>query len=183
MVYPKLAQSKGSGDRMYSPDLFWGGRKVSAAPSPSAGPGPRESVPQARGMAHLSKVLCCKLTRRPPVSPSPLSPFGFVFGDTILALATHPFSVVAPAGRTCVRDQPENSDAFRRACRYRQAVFGERVVPALRVHRCWRAAGLQPIRRRPLRPLFSCFSLDTDFLLLLWDIDIQPKFGELFGCI
>jgi hypothetical protein len=135
----------------------------------------------------------CRLTRRPPVSLPP-SHIPVFLGGTILALATHPFSVVAPAGRTCVRDprivdseQPEDSDAFRRACtgKYRQAVFGERVIPALRVHRCWRAARLQPIRRlgRPLRPLFSPFSLDADFLLLLWDIDIQPTFGELFGCI
>lgn len=30
LVYPKLAQSKGSGDRiMHSPDLFWGNRRVS----------------------------------------------------------------------------------------------------------------------------------------------------------
>jgi len=49
LVYPKLAQSKGSGDRMHSPDLFWGSRRVSAAPS---GPGPRgTAVP--RGMIHL----------------------------------------------------------------------------------------------------------------------------------
>jgi len=51
LVYPKLAQSKGSGDRMHSPDLFWGSRRVSAVPSR---PGPRASVPP-RGMIHLSK--------------------------------------------------------------------------------------------------------------------------------
>jgi hypothetical protein len=56
LVYPKLAQSKGSDDRMHSPDLFWGSRRVSAAP-PSTGSRSRESVPQARGMNHLSKVL------------------------------------------------------------------------------------------------------------------------------
>src|SRR5260221_12745775 len=48
LVYPKLAQSKGSGDRMHTPDLFWGSRRVSAAPSR---PEPRGSVP--RGMLHL----------------------------------------------------------------------------------------------------------------------------------
>jgi len=31
LVYPKLAQSKGSGDRMLSPDLFWGSQPVSGA--------------------------------------------------------------------------------------------------------------------------------------------------------
>ncbi|KAI0001658.1 hypothetical protein BJV77DRAFT_7277 [Russula vinacea] len=50
LVYPKLAQSKGSGDRMHSPDLFWGTRRVSAAPS---GPEPREAVPRER--IHLAK--------------------------------------------------------------------------------------------------------------------------------
>ncbi|KAF8481982.1 hypothetical protein DFH94DRAFT_416506 [Russula ochroleuca] len=50
LVYPKLAQSRGSGDRMHSPDLFWGSRRVSAAPS---GPEPRKAVP--RGSIHLPK--------------------------------------------------------------------------------------------------------------------------------
>lgn len=47
LVYPKLAQSKGStsGDRMNSPDLFWGSRRVSAA---LPGPDPREAVPRGR---------------------------------------------------------------------------------------------------------------------------------------
>ena len=53
LVYPKLAQSKGSGDRMHSPDLFWGTRRVSAAPP---GPDPREAVPRGRSV-HLPKVL------------------------------------------------------------------------------------------------------------------------------
>ena len=69
LVYPKLAQSKGSGDRMHSPDLFWGNRRVSAAPS---GPEPRESVP--RGMVHLSKVLVnLHRTSVPPSQPLQVS--------------------------------------------------------------------------------------------------------------
>ena len=69
LVYPKLAQSKGSGDRMHSPDLFWGSRRVSAAPSR---PEPRELVP--RGIFHLSKVLVNLHPGRPnpPTNPFPL---------------------------------------------------------------------------------------------------------------
>jgi hypothetical protein len=81
LVYPKLAQSKGSGDRMHSPDLFWGSRRVSAVLS---GPEPGVSVP--RGMIHLSKVLV-NLQDVPapkPLSaslpPLPHSPFGFFGG-------------------------------------------------------------------------------------------------------
>ena len=85
LVYPKLAQSKGSGDRMHTPDLFWGSRRVSAAPS---GPEPRASVP--RGMVHLSKVLVNLQDVPPlpnpfPLPPPPplLSPFVFLGGVTI----------------------------------------------------------------------------------------------------
>ena len=65
LVYPKLAQSKGSGDRMHSPDLFWGSRRVSAVLS---GPEPGVSVP--RGMVHLSKVL---VNLQDVSAPKPLS--------------------------------------------------------------------------------------------------------------
>jgi hypothetical protein len=48
LVYPKLAQSKGSGDRMHSTDLFWGSRKVSAAgisePEPKGVVVPRAAI-------------------------------------------------------------------------------------------------------------------------------------------
>ncbi|KAN0133226.1 hypothetical protein V8E53_008950 [Lactarius tabidus] len=46
LVYPKLAQSKGSGDRMLSPDLFWGSRQVSAA----------TSEPESKEVAPRSKI-------------------------------------------------------------------------------------------------------------------------------
>ncbi|KAF8274124.1 hypothetical protein EI94DRAFT_989998 [Lactarius quietus] len=45
LVYPKLAQSKGSGDRMLSPDLFWGSRQVSAATSE---PKSKDAAPRRR---------------------------------------------------------------------------------------------------------------------------------------
>ncbi|KAI0308174.1 hypothetical protein B0F90DRAFT_130273 [Multifurca ochricompacta] len=52
LVYPKLAQSKGSGDRMHSTDLFWGSRGVSAAiPEPKSKA--KETVP--RGIIHFFK--------------------------------------------------------------------------------------------------------------------------------
>ncbi|KAH9178750.1 hypothetical protein EDB89DRAFT_976657 [Lactarius sanguifluus] len=51
VVYPKLAQSKGSGDRMHSPDLFWGSsRQVSGAISSE--PESKDAVP--RRTIHLS---------------------------------------------------------------------------------------------------------------------------------
>ena len=144
LVYPKLAQSKGSGDRMHSPDLFWGNRRVSAAPS---GPEPRESVP--RGMVHLSKVLVnLHRTSVPPsqplqvsASPPSLSPFVFFGGVT----STHQ---LVSARQTRVRDPrivDLDQDAFRRSRRCQWVVLGARIVPALQVRRCRRAVGGQPI--------------------------------------
>jgi len=88
LVYPKLAQSKGSGDRMNSPDLFWGSRRVSAAPP---GPDPREAVPRGRSI-HLPKpavtlsgilTLCIRYkTRRRTLRCSEFEPRYYYYMDT-----------------------------------------------------------------------------------------------------
>jgi hypothetical protein len=67
-------------------------------------------------------------------------------------------------------------------------VLGARIASALWVSRCWRAVGReQPMhpgdrsRRWLVRPLFVPYSVDADILLLLWDIYLWPRFGEVFG--
>ena len=67
-------------------------------------------------------------------------------------------------------------------------VLGARIASALWVSRCWRAVGReQPMhpgdrsRRWLVRPLFVPYSVDADFLLLLWEIYLWPRFGGFFG--
>ncbi|KAH9049363.1 hypothetical protein EDB84DRAFT_1116270 [Lactarius hengduanensis] len=98
VVYPKLAQSKGSGDRMHSPDLFWGSRQVSAAISE---PESKDAVPKRT--IHLSpkpalpetafvRVRKCfdlltgvKLSSEHAPSPSSPQLFGFGLGGSLHA--------------------------------------------------------------------------------------------------
>lgn len=66
---------------MHSPDLFWGSRRVSAAPS---GPEPREAVP--RGSLRLPKVQYCDHLAVPnakPLLPHPCIPSHLFWGGTI----------------------------------------------------------------------------------------------------
>ncbi|KAI0257171.1 hypothetical protein BJV78DRAFT_15927 [Lactifluus subvellereus] len=70
LVYPKLAQSKGSGDRMHSTDLFWGCRKVSAAATISE-PEPKGVVP--RGTIDLANY--CSLPSQPASAASTATGF------------------------------------------------------------------------------------------------------------
>ena len=59
LVYPKLAQSKGSGDRMLSSDLFWGSRQVSAA----------TSEPESKAAAPRRKIQISSKVLSPTPSP------------------------------------------------------------------------------------------------------------------
>ena len=73
-------------------------------------------------------------------------------------------------------------------CGHVVRVLGARIASALWVSRCWRAVGReQPMhpgdrsRQWLVRPLFVPYSVDADILLLLWEIYLWPRFGELFG--
>ena len=156
LVYPKLAQSKGSGDRMHSPDLFWGSRRVSAVLS---GPEPGVSVP--RGMVHLSKVLVNLQDVPAPkplfrFPPSPLPPFLLVClgvkKKKNVNPSAHRLGVRFAARQGLIREphivDSEQDVAFRRSRRCQWVVLGARVVPALQLQArrwCRRVVGGQPI--------------------------------------